>query len=125
MVHVAGNDSCGYSGDGGLAIHAAVSRVGGICRDAAGNLYFTDQSSAVARVRKIAAAMGTITTIASFSLVSATGICIDIEDNMYIADGGTRIRKMNLATYIIGFIGRHCQSRLLGRWHFCNSSGII
>ncbi len=46
------------------AIHAAVSRTGGICRDNASNLYFTDVQGNTSRGEKIIAATGIVTTIA-------------------------------------------------------------
>ena len=119
MVHIAGNDSCGHYGDGGLAIAASFRGPAGICQDAAGNFYIGDGSNTGendARVRKINAATGIITTIAggvyfspidtpdnvpatNVNLDYAGGICIDKTGNLLIADGlHYRLRKVNVTT---------------------------
>jgi sugar lactone lactonase YvrE len=58
---IAGTGLCGFSGDGGPAVHAKVSGVTGLAVDSAGNVFFADTNTE--RVRKIDPA-GTITTIA-------------------------------------------------------------
>ena len=60
ITTVAGNGTCGYSGDNGPAVNAELSRVQGVAVDAAGNLYIADTSNNV--IRKVS--NGTITTIA-------------------------------------------------------------
>lgn len=62
LYAVAGNGASGFSGDGGLAIDAALGGADYVARDSAGNLYIADGSNN--RVRKVAAATGIISTIA-------------------------------------------------------------
>jgi hypothetical protein len=60
---VAGTKNCGFSGDGGLATGAEISKnIGSFAFDAAGNFYFTDTGNN--RIRRIDAATGIIHTIA-------------------------------------------------------------
>src|SRR5579872_5348833 len=114
VIHIAGNDSCNFSGygnngDGGPAIQASVYAPVGICRDANGNLYFTDQY----RVRMVSAATGIIKTIAGGGPSAATGdnipatsayinkpegIYVDAANNLYIADVVSRVRKVDLTS---------------------------
>jgi hypothetical protein len=126
LKSIAGNDSLGYAGDGGPARQAALFNPGSICRNAAGNLYIGDGAygglSKYMRVRKIDAATGNITTIAgdgstasagdsvdnapatTAKISKASGICIDKNGDLLLADGGKRIRKVNLTTGIISTI---------------------
>lgn len=46
IIHIAGNDSMGYYGDGGPAIKASISRPYSICRDNVGNIYFGENAFA-------------------------------------------------------------------------------
>ena len=48
---VAGNDTNGYSGDGGQATSAALSSPRGVALDSQGNFYFSDQNNN--RVREV------------------------------------------------------------------------
>jgi len=114
IIHIAGNNTIGFSGDGGLAVKAALIDPAGICRDNEGNLYIADFGNN--RIRKITAATGIINTIAGGGVGSATGdnipatsasisgpygLCIDNANNLYFANGMGRIRKINLSTGII------------------------
>lgn len=112
---VAGNGNPVDSGDGGLAVNAAMRYPNGLCLDKKGNLYATESSGH--RVRKISLLTGIISTIAGngvqgFSgddgpavdaqLNTPNGICVDDNDNLYIADTyNGRIRKVDQATGII------------------------
>ncbi|HXN73529.1 MAG TPA: nidogen-like domain-containing protein [Candidatus Acidoferrales bacterium] len=106
-------------GDGGPALQASVNDARGAVRDAAGNLYFVDAQDN--RVREVAAASGTITTIAGGGTnntaptgcgngkytgdggpaVNATldcplGLDIDAAGNLYVADTDNNvIRKID------------------------------
>lgn len=62
ITTVAGVGSSGYSGDGGLAIHASLRQPHGIALDPAGNLYIADSDNN--RVRRVDAKSGIITTFA-------------------------------------------------------------
>ena len=95
---VAGNNLCGYSGDGGQARGAQIGpSIGQIAFDAAGDLYFSDTGNQ--RVRRIDAATGIIHTIAgngtagysgdggaatSATLSGPTGVAVDSQGQVYI-----------------------------------------
>ncbi len=69
---VAGTDTCGFSGDGGLANGAEISSsVQGFAFDAAGNFYFTDTGNN--RVRRIDGLTGIIRTVAGDGKAADTG----------------------------------------------------
>jgi len=106
-----------YSGDGGLAISTSVN-ARAVALDAAGDLYIADAGNN--RIRKLAAAAGSITTVAgdgsrgysgdggpaaNAQLDGPTGVAVDTAGNLYIADGTRdgkdRIRRVMATT---GFI---------------------
>jgi sugar lactone lactonase YvrE len=103
-----GNGTRGFSGDGGPASSAAINPPAGIVFDSAGNLYLSDIFTQ--RIRKIS--NGVITTVAgngtqgfsgdgatataaSLGLVASSGLAVDSQRNLYIADSvNYRIRKV-------------------------------
>jgi sugar lactone lactonase YvrE len=103
---VAGTGSPGFNGDGIPATTAQLAGPGGVAVDSAGNVLIADG----ARVRRVAAATGLISTIAgtgtggftgdngaaTSAQVNATGIAVDRAGNVYIAEGavGHRIRRI-------------------------------
>jgi uncharacterized repeat protein (TIGR01451 family) len=103
VFNVAGTGTCGYSGDGGPASSASVS-YGPMTFDAAGNLFLSDGS--YARVRRIDAATGIITTVAgngSFAtpvngapalstIGSPQGIAFDAQGQMILVAGDDLLR---------------------------------
>ncbi|MBL8204070.1 MAG: hypothetical protein JNM09_07560 [Blastocatellia bacterium] len=111
---VAGSGQLGSSGDGGLAINAAMNQPNGVAVDSAGNLYIADTNNH--RIRKVTAA-GLITTIAGTGidgysgdgsaatqaqLDTPVGIILDGAGNLLIADAGNhRVRKLNLSSGLI------------------------
>jgi hypothetical protein len=118
---VAGNASLGYSGDGGLAIHAEFCSANNLALDGAGNLYIDD--GCFNTIRKVDAATGIISTVAGYYnsgqggysgdggpatsalLNSPLGLALDAAGNMYIADtNNNRIRKVDAATGIISTV---------------------
>jgi uncharacterized repeat protein (TIGR01451 family) len=114
ITTVVGNGNGGYSGDGGLALNAAITSFD-VKLDRLGNLYITDYQNHV--IRKVTAATGIITTVAGngtagysgdgglatqAQLNNPFGCAIDSSGNIYIVDHGNfRIRKINAATGII------------------------
>jgi sugar lactone lactonase YvrE len=62
ITTVAGTGTASFSGDGGLATAATLNGPQGLAFDAAGNLYIEDGNNA--RIRKVTAATGIITTVA-------------------------------------------------------------
>ncbi|HEY3129906.1 MAG TPA: IPT/TIG domain-containing protein [Acidobacteriota bacterium] len=109
ITTVAGNGQFGFSGDNGPAIAATFSLPEGIAIDSAGNLFIADTLSH--RIRKVDANSGIITTVAGsgtagFSgeggpavgaaLNSPSGLAIDLQGNLLIADkSNNRIRKLD------------------------------
>src|SRR5208282_2166352 len=66
ITTVAGDGTPGFSpgpGDGGPATSASVTSPQGVALDAAGNLYVTDQSGGIGRIRKVSPG-GTISSYA-------------------------------------------------------------
>ncbi|MFN0112869.1 MAG: Ig-like domain-containing protein [Blastocatellia bacterium] len=114
LLTVAGTGTNGFTGDGGQAISANISRAIRMTFDAAGNLYFADFNNH--RVRRVAT-NGVITTIAgngtagfsgdngpaiSAQLNGPLGVALDKSGNLLIADGANnRIRRVNLGTNVI------------------------
>ncbi|HEY1206842.1 MAG TPA: NHL repeat-containing protein, partial [Bryobacteraceae bacterium] len=116
ITTVAGNGGYGgYSGDGGLATGAQLHYPYSAAVDPAGNLYIADALNS--RIRMVAAATGTITTVAgnggsvssgdggpatSAELNQPNAAVVDAAGNLYIADTMNNvIRKVAAATGII------------------------
>ena len=111
IYSVAGTGVPGYSGDGGPATLAQIEGSGGIVKDAAGNVYFSDAVNHM--VRKIASGTGIISVVAgngyfasggdggpasSASLEYPESLALD-GSTLYIADvGSENIRKVDLTT---------------------------
>ena len=111
---IAGNGESRYSGDGGPAIEAGLSRLEGVAVDGTGNLYLADWY----RVRKVDGATGTIHSIAGTGerghsgdggpaaearVGLVEGVAVDGAGNVYIA-AHNRIRKLDAATGMIDTI---------------------
>ncbi|RYY62384.1 MAG: T9SS type B sorting domain-containing protein [Chitinophagaceae bacterium] len=115
---VTGTGTAGFSGDGGPAATAQVSRPSGLTCDAAGNLYFADSDNN--RVRKITLATGVISTIAGTGQVASAGdgglavlaatanpveVKLDKNNNiLFIESNGNvacRLRKIDAITGVI------------------------
>lgn len=116
---VAGGVACGFSGDGGQARGAEISKtIGQMTFDAAGNLYFADAGNQ--RIRRIDAATGIISTIAgkgtggysgdggaatAASLSNPTGLAVDSQGQVFILSSAPTaattqvIRKVNTTGY--------------------------
>jgi len=109
----AGNGTCGFSGDNGLATKAQLNLPRGLAFDSAGNLYIGDTMNH--RVRKVDTS-GIITTFAGTGQGGfsgdgglATGARVGnpvglqvLNGVLYIANGGSaRVRMVNLGSQII------------------------
>ena len=102
----------GYHGDGGPASEAAFHHPEHLAFDSVGDLYVCDNSNN--RVRKIDMVSGIITTVLGNGQPASNGdggpaveastnmpdaICIDTNDNLYVAEKhGFRVRKVDAAT---------------------------
>lgn len=112
ITTVAGNGISGYTGDGGPATSAGLALgrpPANIAADASGNVYIAEFSAA--RIRRISANTGVITTVAGtgkngFSgdggpataaqLGLPQGVAVDAVGNIYIADSGNnRVRRVS------------------------------
>lgn len=115
---IAGTNSSGFSGDGGLAIIAKLNSPSGVAVDTAGNVFIADLGNN--RIRKINT-NGIITTVAGtngagFSgdgglavkakLNSPYGVAVDGSGNLFITDrSNNRIRKVDMNGIITTFAG--------------------
>lgn len=114
ITTIAGIATAGYTGDGGPATAASFKNpIGGIARDAAGNLYVCDGQNYC--VRKITPA-GIISTFAGDYMASALGdggpataahivipqaVAVDPSGNVFITDLDNRVRRVDATTGII------------------------
>ena len=122
ITTIAGTGTKGFSGDGGPATAAQISKPTSVALDSRGNLFFADVYNE--RIRKVDRD-GIITTVMGTGLTdpqsedrpaletnlsSAYGIAIDHEDNLYVLDRGhERILKLGadgIARRIVG-TGEH------------------
>ena len=111
---IAGNGTCGYSGDGGPAKQASLAGPWAVAYDSKGNLYISDTSDEV--VRQVSTA-GIITTYAGngtlgysgdggpatqATMDGPSGLAFDGSNNLYIADRFNHVvRSVNATTGII------------------------
>ena len=118
IATVAGTGAEGFGGDGGPATQAELARPAGVALDGEGNLYIADADNH--RVRRVDAG-GTITTVAGTGaegfggdggpatqaeLHWPTGVALDGQGNLYIADAGNhRVRRVDAAGTIATVAG--------------------
>jgi sugar lactone lactonase YvrE len=112
---IAGTGTGGYNGDGIAATAAQLRLPMGIAVDKYGNIYIADNGNF--RVRRIDT-LGVITTVAGVGGIDgfglsgdgaaatsahlyATGVAVDNDQNIYIADGNSAVRMVSHATGII------------------------
>jgi invasion protein IalB len=130
MSTIAGTGTSGSTGDGGQATAAQISNPFGVAVDGGGNVYIADQNNN--RIRKITASTGIMSTIAGTGtsgsagdggqatvaqLNNPYGVAVDGSGNVYIAEGGQRIRKITASTGIITTIAG------TGTWGFSGDDG--
>ena len=113
ITTLAGNGAQGFAGDGGPAAQAEIDSPAGLALDAGGNVYLADTRNQ--RVRRVDAAVGTISTVAGFpasrpglpvaagdggpanaaTLALPRGLAVDGAGNLFIADSANqRIRRV-------------------------------
>jgi len=115
---IAGNGTCGYSGDGGAATSAELNLSGAVAVDIQGNLYIPDSNNF--RIRKLTASTGLISTVAGNGTSGYLGdggpassaefgqvedIAVDTAGNLYLPDGANhRVRRVDATTGLISTI---------------------
>lgn len=113
LTTVAGNGTAGYSGDNGNALSAQIE-CSDLAIDSVGNIYFADFSDA--RIRKVSAATGQITTVAgngttgysgdggqaTSAEISTASIVVDGSNNLYFlsvdSQGFINVRMVTAST---------------------------
>ncbi|MFB3814108.1 MAG: PxKF domain-containing protein [Terriglobales bacterium] len=119
ITTVAGNETCGYSGDGGPAVQASLKYPNCMALDRDGNLFIADRQNN--RVRKVEKATGVITTVAGNGATGLfgdgsratetfvndpTGVAVDAAGNLYIAENRYhRVRKVDASGIITTVAG--------------------
>jgi uncharacterized protein (TIGR03437 family) len=118
IATVAGGGRGSFGGDGGPATAATMSLPTKIALDAAGNIYVTDTNNA--RVRKVTASTGIMTTIAgtgsfafsgdggqaaSAGISFAKGVAVAEDGTVFIGDGTARIRRISTSGVITTVAG--------------------
>lgn len=141
ITTVAGSGVKGYSGDLGPATKAQLNQPYGVAADSMGNLYIADTSNNV--IREVAAETGMISTVAgnnalpmySYSgdggpataagLNFPSGVAVDSNGNLYIADNYNRvIRKVTAATGIISTFAGNGAAVFSGSGGLATETGI-
>ncbi len=118
LVHtIAGNNGCGYSGDGGPALLATICYANDLLFDGDGNLLIADTDNR--RVRRIQMSSGEISTIAGngSSIVSGDGgpaltaglgyvqgLALDGSGNLFVSDGNDRVRRIAAGTTTVSTV---------------------
>jgi len=111
IASIAGTGHALEGGDGGSALQASFLTLGELAIDSHNNLSLIDGD----RVRRIAAATGTIATVAGNGtqavLNAPAGLALDSAGNLYIADSGSgRVRMVSAATGTISTVAGTSQN---------------
>ncbi len=114
ISRIAGNGSMVSSGDGGPATAAGIYAPAGVAFDSSGNLYIAEVNGS--RIRKVNMTTGLISTCAgtgsltnsgdgglatSASLGAPSALFFDTHQNLFFANGNSRIRKIDANTNVI------------------------
>jgi len=114
-----GPDAGSYSGDGGPAAVATLNRPVAVALDSSSNLFIADSFNA--RIRRVDAASGIITTVAgdgpsynhtysgdggpaTSANVAPMSVTVDRTGNLFIPDSRHRVRRVDSATNIISAV---------------------
>jgi trimeric autotransporter adhesin len=132
----AGQYVVGDTGDNGYAMNALLHYPTGLAEDQAGNVYILDQDNN--RVRRVSPA-GIITDyagsgvsggagdqgIATGASLAARGIAMDLQNNLYIADGtNNRIREVYASNLVINTVAGNGLSTVTPRGILINGNMI-
>jgi hypothetical protein len=132
ITTVAGNGTEGFSGDNGPATAAELNDPYGVAVDSAGDLFIADFRND--RIREVNHLTGIITTVAGDGgwggsigdngpataaiLGAPTGVAVDSNGNLYIADNNlSRVREVNLSSGIITTVAGN------GTWGYSGDNG--
>lgn len=113
FVTIAGTNTGGYSGDGGLSGLAQLDFPTGVAVDKSGNIYIADSGNNV--IREITASNGVISTVVggfatTQQLHDPESVLVDSAGNLYISEqDGLRISKFSNGTLTVlagnGYVG--------------------
>jgi sugar lactone lactonase YvrE len=102
---IAGTSKSGFSGDGGPATAAELSKPGGVAVDDSGNVYIADLDNS--RIRKVIASTGIISTIVSG--VEVGSMVLDSSRNIYFV-GSHKVYELNNKTKVVSTIAGNGKS---------------
>ncbi len=142
VTTIAGGGESRFSGEGGSAIRAGLSRPESVITDARNNIYFADMGNS--RIRRVDALTGVITTVAGSGKRDSSGdggpaldagldfpnsVAMDGDGNLFIAQYGYgpdshRIRRVDAKTGIITMVAGMAKAGLTGDGGPALSAGL-